>query len=72
MSSVQHYRYLDNNRNVVGFATLDVNDRILVENEEIDIPDIPNEGDLRCKNLPMLKPILCNRLIAQWHHQQEG
>jgi hypothetical protein len=57
MSSVKHYRYVDNNANVVGFATLDINDNILVE-YEIDIPVSPYAGDLRCKDLQLLKPIL--------------
>jgi hypothetical protein len=46
-----------NNANVVGFATLDINDNILVE-YEIDIPVSPYAGDLRCKDLQLLKPIL--------------
>jgi hypothetical protein len=64
MSSVQHYRYIDNAGVVVGYGTVNIDDELLMEYEIDNSPYRQFLVQPRSKHIPILKPSSANRLTV--------
>ena len=64
MSSVQHYRYIDNAGVVVGYGTVNMDDVLLIEYEIDNSPSREFFVEPRSKYVPVLKPSSAKSLPA--------